>query len=453
MKIFFKRPAAFLLCILFLLSPHLPACAAEAQPWYWDALGADAAAAAGLNGAGIQIAVIDSGVNRKHADLIDANITGYNFLGRSGDRDETAFGDDAGHGTLVAGLLAATPGNGIGTDGLVPGASLLMLRCFSALGGSANAGSGTAETVEAAVRYAIAQGADVINMSIGGTKASLQALEPVFQEAADAGILLVAAVGNAGGTASYYPAAFDCVTGVGWLGQDGVVSALSQHNATVFVVAPGDNITGPDYRSETGLRTDSGSSFAAPIVAAMAAMAKQTDPAIGTAAFRTLLQRSATDLGAQGYDEYYGYGAVTISAFVQALRALQPITYDCGGGTLLAGAYDTGYRIGHPEVALPMAQREGFVFSGWFEDASCETPFDGVAPGSIDPITLYAGWEPAPESDPTPTDVCPLCGAAHAGSFGRIVAFVHRLFYTVGRLLGLLPDTSSLIQTGNGVKK
>ena len=447
-----KRSAAFCLCLLFLFSgQHLFADAVDAPPWYWEALGADAAVSAGLDGTGVTVAVIDSGVNRQHADLIDANITGYNFLGRSPGRDETAFADDAGHGTLVAGLLAATPGNGIGTDGLVPGASLLMLRCFSALGGSANAGSGAAETVEAAVRYAIAQGADVINMSIGGTKTSLQVLEPVFQEAADAGILLVAAVGNAGGTALYYPAAFDCVTGVGWLCRNGSVSALSQHNATVFVVAPGDDISGPDYQTETGMRTDSGSSFAAPIVAAMAAMAKQTDRAIDTAGFHALLQRSAADLGAPGYDTYYGYGAVTVSAFVQALRAPQPITYDCAGGVLLPGAFDSDYQIGNAEIRLPTAQREGFAFAGWFTDPACTKPFIRIPPGSIDPITLYAGWETQPE--PEPSELCPFCGAAHAGFLGRIVAAVHRLIFVLGRLIGVFSDTSSLMLDRNGVGK
>ena len=450
----FKQLAALCLSLLLLLTGPAFAGAADAQPWYWETLGANAAAQAGLDGAGVTVAVIDSGVNRQHADLIGADISGYNFLGRLPDRDVTAFGDDAGHGTLVAGLLAATPGNGIGADGLTPGASLLMLRCFSALGGSANAGSGAVETVEAAVRYAIAQGADVINMSIGGTKAGLQALEPVFQEAADAGILLVAAAGNTGGTAVYYPAAFDCVTGVGWLSKSGEVSALSQRNATVFVVAPGDDILGPDYRTETGMRTDSGSSFAAPIVSALAIMAKQADPAIDTQAFRTLLQRCADDLGAPGYDEAYGYGSVTVSGFVQALRAPQPITYDCGGGELLPGDYDTGYQIGVSQVDLPAAQREGFDFAGWFTDPDCTEPFNGIAPGSIDPLTLYAGWEACPEPEPEPQEVCPLCGRTHTGFFGRIAAFTHRLIFTLGRMLGFFQNEASFLTRQNmGVEK
>ena len=171
---------------------------AAEEPWYFGSLGVKAARDAGLSGAGVKIALIDSGVNASHEDLADADITGYNFLGSEPYADVSAYGDDLGHGTLVCGILAATAGNGLGTDGLVPDASVLMLRCFSSLGGSANAGSGAKETIRRAVEYAIEADADVLNMSIGGTKQSLQELEPVFRQAADAGILLIASVGNGG---------------------------------------------------------------------------------------------------------------------------------------------------------------------------------------------------------------------------------------------------------------
>ena len=418
------------------------ASAAEQTPWYFEALGARSARDAGLTGAGVKIAVIDSGVNAAHEDLAAADITGYNFLGNEPYADAAAYGDDAGHGTLVCGILAATAGNDVGTEGLVPDASLLMLRCFSVLGGSANAGSGAKDTIRRAVEYAVEADVDVLNMSIGGTKPSLQELEPVFRQAADAGILLIASVGNSGGTTQYYPAAFDCVTGVGWLTQDGTISPSSQHNATVFVAAPGQDMYGPDWRTTDGYRTDSGSSFAAPVVAAMAAMAKQADPAIATEAFRVLLSQSSRDLGEPGRDDVYGFGAVDIAAFTEALTAPQPVTYETNGGALAASGYDVSYVIGQGgRIDLPEDGdifREGYRFTGWYADESCTVPVAGIPGGSVGGVTLWAGWETAPETPETPDapdaqpDPCVYCGQTHDGLFGRIIAFFHRLFYVLG---------------------
>ena len=435
--------AVFCLVMAFCSLCPAGAFAADQVPWYFEPLGVQAARDAGLTGAGVTIAVIDSGVNAAHEDLAAADITGYNFLGNEPYTDVTAYGDDAGHGTLVCGILAATAGNDTGTEGLVPDASLLMLRCFSALGGSANAGSGAQETIRRAVEYAIDANVDVLNMSIGGTKPSLQELAPVFQQAADAGILLIASVGNSGGTTTYYPAAFDCVTGVGWLTQDGTVSPSSQHNATVFVAAPGQDMYGPDWRTTDGYRTDSGSSFAAPVVAAMAAMAKQADPAIETEAFRALLLQSAHDLGEPGRDDLYGYGAVDIAAFTQALLAPQPVTYETNGGLLAGAGYDASYVIGQGDrIDLPDAEdlsKEGYRFTGWYADEGCTVSVEGIPGGSVGGLTLYAGWEEMPETpvtEPEPsvsqTEPCVYCGQTHDGVFGRIIAFFHRVIYLFG---------------------
>ena len=444
MKKLRKSSVAVFCLVMALCSVWLINASAAAQvPWYFELLGVQAARDAGLTGAGVRIAVIDSGVNAAHEDLAAAEITGYNFLGNEPYADVTAYGDDAGHGTLVCGILAATPGNGVGTEGLVPDASLLMLRCFSALGGSANAGSGAQETIRRAVEYAIDAGVDVLNMSIGGTKPSLQELEPVFQQAADAGILLIASVGNGGGTTTYYPAAFDCVTGVGWLTQDGTVSPSSQHNATVFVAAPGQDMYGPDWRTTDGYRTDSGSSFAAPVIAAMAAMAKQADPAIATEAFRALLLQSARDLGEPGRDDLYGYGAVDIAAFTQALLAPQPVTYETNGGLLAGAGYDASYVIGQGDrIDLPDAEdisKEGYRFTGWYADESCTRPVDRIPGGSVGGVTLYAGWEetpetpvPEPELSVSESEPCAYCGQTHDGVFGRFIAFFHRVIYLFG---------------------
>ncbi len=88
--------------------------AQEAQtPWYFDLLGVQASRDAGLTGKGVTVALIDSGINKDHEDLISVDITGYNFLGKEPYADVTAFDDDAGHGTLAGGVLVAAAGNGL----------------------------------------------------------------------------------------------------------------------------------------------------------------------------------------------------------------------------------------------------------------------------------------------------------------------------------------------------
>ena len=406
-------PADAALELMDAAQPNDPAISDQ---WYLFALGASAAWSQGLTGSGVRVAVIDSGVNALHEDLAGSAISGRNLLGPAESRDETAFADDLGHGTLICGILAAQKDNGLGGAGLCPEAELLVLRCFSGVGGSANSGSGSAQTVISAIGYAMEQGADVINLSFGGTTATLRSLEPILQQAADRGILLVASAGNNGGTALYYPAAFECVTGVGWTAESGEISPDSQHNASIYAAAPGTNIYGPGHLQPDAYRSDSGGSFAAPMVTALAAMAKQTDPEIGTEGFRLLLRQCAEDLGAPGRDDYYGCGSVRADAFAAALLSPQPILYETNGGALRYGGYDESYRIGQgAEAALPNAfeiTRPGFRFTGWYADPACTAPVRQIPGGSVGPVTLYAGWaaeDPAWQHGPE----APCPGAAY----------------------------------------
>ncbi|MBQ2679359.1 MAG: S8 family serine peptidase [Firmicutes bacterium] len=290
------------------------------KQWYLDPIGIEDAWKNGYTGKGVKVAVIDSGVNLQHEDLVGANITGRNFLGEEGHQDTSDFVDDMGHGTLICGILAARQNNGLGVVGLTPDVSILALRCFSKEKNDDNMGSGTVDAVISAIGYAIEQDVDVINMSIGGMGRSMAALEPVLKEATDKGIILVAPAGNKGRKTLYYPAAFECVTGVAWTDKTGGISRYSQHNMSVYVSAPGTDIYGPDFKDVNGYRKDSGGSFAVPIVVAMAAMAKQKNPDIDTEGFRTLLRGSVTDKGEEGWDEYYGYGVVNIPEFVKLLE-------------------------------------------------------------------------------------------------------------------------------------
>ena len=363
--------------------------------WYLDTLGMNELWDTAYTGEGVTVAVIDSGLYFEHEEFADASIIGHNFLG-SGDHPE-AYGDDSGHGTLVTGVLAAGRDNDVGGTGLTPQVTVMPLRCFSANpSASANSGHGKLDTVVAAIGWAIEHHADVINMSLGGTGTDLLGMEPILQEAADAGILTVAAVGNKGQTTLYYPAAFDCVTGVGWTDRNDEISPSSQHNASVYVSAPGSSIYGPGILTSGAYRTDSGTSFATPMVSALAVMAKQTDRAIDYEGFQQLLRQCARDKGAEGWDEYYGYGVISVRAFVSALEAPQAIVYQHAEGIAAAETWPQTYRIGHgEEIALPDGDEitlEGDTFLGWYLDEEFTDALTSIPAGSVGTVILYAKW-------------------------------------------------------------
>ncbi|MEG2118858.1 MAG: S8 family serine peptidase, partial [Pseudoflavonifractor sp.] len=302
---------------LTLFTDPLPNDPDLSQQWYVDSLGASAAWAAGLDGTGVTVAVIDSGLYSAHEDLDQAKLTGRNFLGGT-TNDPTKWEDTLGHGTLVGGILAAQKNNQVGIAGLAGNANVLALRCFaSATSGSADSGSGSVSVILKAIGYAMTQNVDVINMSFGGeNQAVLRPLQEKLQEAAEQGILLVAAAGNGGNSTNQYPAAFSCVTGVGNVRSDGSVAPTSQRNDSVYVTAPGSAIYGLGYQPERLYRSDSGTSFSAPMVAALGVFAKQADPAINNDGFRALLRECAEDKGKIGYDTDYGYGVVSARRLV-----------------------------------------------------------------------------------------------------------------------------------------
>ncbi len=220
------------------------------------------------------------------------------------------------HGTFVTGIIASQL-NGLYADGIAPNVNILSL-CITDYGGNTS----TAQAI-AAINYAVERGADVINLSIGGT-ARNELLEEACQTAVDAGVIVVACVGNAGSEADAaiprYPAAFDCVISVSACteGDDGVAFAdFSCHNDMVDVCAPGGGIT--SLYVDGSIATKSGTSFASPVVTAMAAIAKQHDPMIDSEGFLAILEETCTDFDAAGKDVYFGRGLVDIPRFVDAI--------------------------------------------------------------------------------------------------------------------------------------
>ncbi len=236
------------------------------------------------DGTGIIVAVIDSGVQADHPDLAGrVSSTRQDFV--SDTNGEEGFATDPyGHGTHVAGIITAAD-NTIGVVGGAPQSTILAIRVLN------SSGTGYISAVANGVNWAVANGAAVINLSLGGTCGS-EVLEAAVNDAVLAGVIVVAAAGNSGGTVPLYPGAYEQAISVGAIGGSGAIASYSNRDASVDIAAPGSTIlsTLRTHVSEPAYGPMSGTSMATPVVAASVALLLQKCPALTPADVRTRLR-------------------------------------------------------------------------------------------------------------------------------------------------------------------
>ncbi len=261
-----------------------------------------------ITGAGVKVAVLDTGIDYTHPELVDNYRGGARFIQDDLDPTNNDPFDDSwnGHGTHVAGVISAVA-NGIEVVGVAPQVSLYAVKVLN------GAGAGYLSDLIAGIEWAVDQEMDIVNMSIG-MRQDYQSLADACARAAEAGVLLVAAAGNTGYYSFgevLYPALYDSVIAVGATNQDDTLNYVSAYGPDVELVAPGGAIysTAP----YGGFRFLTGTSQAAPHVAGVAALAMSAavDDCGGTPEdVRHLLQETAIDLGDPGRDDRFGFGLV-----------------------------------------------------------------------------------------------------------------------------------------------
>jgi subtilisin len=276
----------------------------QVTEWGVDWIDAEKAWAT-ATGDGVKVCIIDTGISKNHPDL-QANIKGgINFVRQKGKIRANAWDDDNGHGSHVAGIVAALD-NEIGVVGVAPKASLYAAKALD------KAGSGYISDIIAAIEWAVANKMQVVNMSLG-TPSDIAALRNACASATAQGVLLIAAAGNSGdGSADTneveYPGAYPSTIAVSATYPNDTVTSWSSSGPEVDLAAPGSGIRSTSKGSDYD--TKSGTSMAAPHVAGTAALVLSVTPAISVANLRARLANTADDIAAPGVDKVSGAGLV-----------------------------------------------------------------------------------------------------------------------------------------------
>ena len=257
-------------------------------------------------GGGNLIAVLDTGVQSSHPDLVGRVVRGRDFV-----NDDTSAADDNGHGTWVAGIIAANTNDAYGMAGISWSDKILPVKVMN------REGTGTTADLIAGIRWSADKGADVINMSVGGYPYS-QVMQDAVNYAFAKGAVLVGAAGNNRREERFYPASYANVISVSGTQPDDEFSNWSSYGPAVDVSAPGSSVlttncfkcTYADHDSWGHHILISGTSFATPNVSGVLALIRARFPDATPQQVVNRLFNTVDDLGYPGWDNRYGRGRV-----------------------------------------------------------------------------------------------------------------------------------------------
>jgi type VII secretion-associated serine protease mycosin len=296
----------------------------DKQQWVLNMLDVEGAWSA-TRGAGVTVAVIDSGVNPQVSDLSGSVINGPDYTGVSTSPVSRNWGV---HGTWMASLIAGHGHDGgfDGVTGVAPRARILSIRVIPDRGDphyrkyERERETVIQQSLADGIRYAVAHGAQVISMSIGYSAPSAT-VRSELQQAYDHGVVVIASAGNSGGPSGStrpddapesFPADYPGVISVGAVNTNGVVAGFSSDNLSVKVAAPGVSVPAQGRDGEYWLV--SGTSPACALVAGVAALIKSKYPHLAPDLVASALTSTATDRPSGGYNSQVGFGIVDAAA-------------------------------------------------------------------------------------------------------------------------------------------
>jgi type VII secretion-associated serine protease mycosin len=328
-------------------------------------------------GAGVTVAVIDSGVDADHPDLRGQVLPGVDLVDSQGDGDT----DLVGHGTTVSAIIAGRSDDSNGVIGIAPKSKILPVRVLDQQNRYSDA-----IIVAKGVRWAVDHGARVINLSLGGNGTSA-ALAAALDYAFAKDVVVVACTGNTSPSSSdgvWYPAREPGVLAVAGMERDGdVLWSGSITGKETVVTAPATQLVGARPGDEAYWKVQ-GTSFAAPMVSATAALVRSRWPTMSAGEVINRIIRTAKDRGPVGRDPVYGFGLINPTG---ALTAVVPTVFDNPLDTSpspgIAG-------FGSAPVSGQAQSAPNAVPNGLVPQADGAEPGSGAAPPT--PTPLHRGW-------------------------------------------------------------
>lgn len=299
---------------------------------------ASSAYARGASGSGVVVAVVDTGVDLTHPEL-QSNIlnSGYDFV-----NDDSTAQDDQGHGTHVAGIIAGVRGNTVDDSqknmmGVAYSAKILPVKVMN------SSGTGTYADIASGITYARTHGADVINMSLGGSADS--GVSSAISSAMSHGLLVFAATGNESDTDPHWPAQYaatlndsiatGAIIAVGAVDSSKTVADFSNHCGvakTWCLVAPGVDIHSTVWDGGSSYAVHDGTSMATPFASGAAAVLLGEFPTLTSREVAELLLETADDLGDPGVDDVYGHGLINLEKASNPVgQVIVPLSTDVSG--------------------------------------------------------------------------------------------------------------------------
>ncbi|MHA7138113.1 S8 family serine peptidase [Rossellomorea arthrocnemi] len=257
----------------------------------------------------IVVAVIDNGVDLNHPDINQHIVSPYDTV-----YDSPYTMSNGDHGTHVAGIIGSSMENGVGATGIAPSTSIMPIDVFT------TEYAYISDVIEG-IYYAVDQGADIINMSLGSYSYS-DSYNEAIQYAHDNGVLVIAAAGNDNSGQSHYPSSYPNVISVASTNEYDLKSSFSNYGNDIDISAPGSRIFSTLAYSSYGYM--SGTSMASPVVAGVAALMLANDPLMTNEEVVQRLYDTSDDLGASGKDVFFGHGRVNAKRALELENDLAP---------------------------------------------------------------------------------------------------------------------------------
>lgn len=415
------------------MAQSMPTSSPDGVPWALQRIGVPNAWSLS-DGSGVVVAVLDSGVSATHPALSGQVLPGKDFVNEPADS-----GDDAGHGTFTAGIIAAHRSPDRGLAGVAPAATILPIKILD------SHGEGSTANFVAGITYAVDHGAKVINISASGVVNS-QPLANAVQYAEDHGAVVVASAGNQANGEMTYPAAYPSVLAVTASQPDDTVAPFSSYGPYVDLAAPGVDIQSTWWDPTKGdtYITASGTSAAAAYVSGVAALILSARPDLSPAQVRQLLTETALDIGQPGIDALSGFGRLDAYLATRLAKPVAPshpatANLESEAGLSHITFKSEGFQSGEP-VALWATGADG---SHWV-DRGATAGNAGVLDADLGPASRF------PEGSLTLTAVGERSEVSAQAKFTVMVAPANPAFKPISPF-DSTPDRDYFSETGHSL--